>query len=305
MAGCAVCDNERVNPSCQGAFQQRGIAKVHWECWSQCNLGCGFCYRTLGEPLNTNDAKTLIDAIASSGATGIVFAGGDPTLRRDLAELIKYAVNAGLLVEVQTNAHFMPSATVDVLTGPDVSLIGLSLDGASANTHDHLREARGNFDRVLSFLGACHEAGKPVILRTVVNKQNLAEVAAIGRLISPYHNVVRWSLLEFTAIGEGYENQARYSTTAEEYRRAMEDAANSYEGPAKMDPYRGDLKVGTYALVTPSGDLYGTANASDGRYPIVGNMLTDHLVQLAGALPFVTSHHRDRYGEGLAPELET
>lgn len=304
VGSCPACECMGEDSKCKGAFARRGVIKVHWECWSACNLGCKFCYRSLGDPLATVDAKRLLDAIAFGGAETIVFAGGDPTLRRDLQELLEHARGRGLGVEVQTNAHFMPDGIKNSLLSDLTDLIGLSLDGASAMSHDTLRSTRGNFSRVLGFLESCRKVDKQVIVRTVVNLRNQEEVAEIGEIISKYDNVIRWSLLEFTSIGAGYVNSADFKISREAYFDAVERARSTFSGNAKLDAFIEPAKIGAYALVTPEGFLYGTANPANGQYPIVGGMLQDHLSELAKHLPFNAELHHARYGDeyGRAPE---
>ncbi|BCW77505.1 hypothetical protein NicSoilB11_38300 [Arthrobacter sp. NicSoilB11] len=234
----------------------------------------------------------------------MVFAGGDPTLRRDLPDLLDHARGLGLLVEVQTNAHYMPQEMRSVLLGPLTDLIGLSLDGATAETHDAIRETRGNFQRVLNFLDSAQQVDKPVILRTVVTRKNRHEVANIASLIGRYSNIVRWSLLEFTPVGEGYTNADVFVVSRAEYLEAIALARSVYAGNASFDSFDAPSKLGTYALVTPEGKLYGTMTATDGHYPIVGDLIQDHLSQLASSLPFDATQHHARYGDALAPELE-
>lgn len=297
---CARCAGEQPRPNCANAFAHIGIVKVHWECWSLCNLGCEFCYRTLGNPLNTADGEVLLGAIAASGARTIVFAGGDPGLRRDLPHLIGCAKSLGLAVEVQTNAHHIAADLRELLLSDTVDLVGLSLDGATSATHDMLRVTRGNFRRVLNTLAALDAAGRPVIVRTMVNAENINELDAIGALVAPHSNVIRWSLLEFTPVGEGFRNAQRFEISHHRYVEAAESARSYFARPDTVDVYTGERKTGTYALITPEGGLYGTGTVESGTYPVVGNMLTDHLDDLAAELPFDLDRHRARYGGGLA-----
>ncbi|MDO5373175.1 MAG: radical SAM protein [Corynebacterium glutamicum] len=111
--------------ACHNSFKEKGIVKVHWETWSDCNLGCAFCYRSIATPLTTAKAKKLLSALSWCGVNTVVFAGGDPTLRKDLPELISFAAKLLLKVEVQTNAHFLPHDTEQSLLSDDVDLIGL------------------------------------------------------------------------------------------------------------------------------------------------------------------------------------
>jgi MoaA/NifB/PqqE/SkfB family radical SAM enzyme len=209
------------------------------------------------------------------------------------------------MVEVQTNAHHMPSETQVALLGSQTDLIGVSIDGSTADNHDALRSTRGNFRKVLSFLESCRQTDKPVIVRTIINRQNRDELSEIGKLIARFGNIIRWSLLEFTPVGAGYDNAELFSITKREYLEAVQRARAAYTGNARIEAYEGPAKVGTYALVTPEGQLYGTSAPVDGRYPLVGGMLNEHLMALAQSLPFDPAHHHARYGSNaLAPELD-
>jgi MoaA/NifB/PqqE/SkfB family radical SAM enzyme len=247
----------------------------------------------------------MLELLAFSGVGAVVFAGGDPTLRKDLPELIAYADALGLSVEVQTNAHFLPALMKEALLGVHTSLIGLSIDGASAQSHDSMRSTRGNFSRVISLLSQCQEAGKPVIVRTVVTRQNREELIGIAELLSQYENIIRWSLMEFTPIGAGYVNSSLFALSDDDYLEASSSARLAYTGHAKVDLFAGSSKMGTYALIKPNGDLYGTSEPSQGAYPTVGNFLMDHLSDLADSLPFSRTRHELRYGARLARELLT
>jgi MoaA/NifB/PqqE/SkfB family radical SAM enzyme len=284
-----------VRGECRNSFGLLGLLKVHWECWSDCNLPCEFCYRTRGNVLSTADAKKLISAVQTAGVQTLVFAGGDPSIRPDIAELISLAREIGLRVEVQTNAHHAPANFLRELRY--VQLAGLSLDGPIAAVHDAFRGKRGNFDRVLGLLGKLNEWGVPVIVRTIVSKPNYETVHLIGRLLQNMDNLVRWSLIEFSPVGEGYTNCNNYQINRALFRAAAERACSAFPDDSKIDIYELEAKAGAYALVTPAGFLYGTGTSTiNGVYPTIGSILQEHLSILADKLPFSKERHVRRYG---------
>ena len=107
-------------------------------------------------------------AVRTGGAHGIVFAGGDPSIRPDICSLFEFARSIGLLVEVHTNAQCIRAEFLELLREAD--LVGLSLDGPDAETHDGFRGKPGNFDKVLTVLHQLSESGTPIVVRTVVAK---------------------------------------------------------------------------------------------------------------------------------------
>lgn len=290
---CGGCSPNVPCPDCLHAFGRIGIRKVHWECWSECNLTCSFCYRMRGQPLDTNDGYKLIQIVKTSGANSIVFAGGDPSLRTDINDLAQYASNVGLKVEVQTNAHFQPQRLLNVLTQAD--LVGLSLDAHTPERHDQFRGKGGNFVKVVKLLQFLCENKKPVIVRSVVSAKTYDSIPYLAPLLLKYDNIVKWSLLEFTPIGEGYINQLEHSLEQAEYHTTVSKVLEAVNGELEIDAYFGQKKLGTYALITPDGLLYGTSKTNDGDYPKVGSILNDHLSDLAKCLFFSKENHAQRY----------
>jgi MoaA/NifB/PqqE/SkfB family radical SAM enzyme len=296
---CGACQ-EDVRPTCIDSFGVRGVIKAHWECWSQCNLRCGFCYRTRGRPLGTTAAFDLLRAVRTGGCRAVVFAGGDPSLRSDIHDLVGYAKQLGLSVELQTNADVCPPQLRRALTRVD--LVGLSIDAANSGIHDALRGRNGNFQRVLQLLAWLRDRNVPTIVRSVVLRQNTREFPGIARLVSPFQNVIRWSVLQFSPIGDGFRNHTKFSVSTTDFESVAAAARTAWGGGGELDIYRDEAKRGTYLLITPAGQVYGTTETAPpgGVFPIVGSILSDHLSELAERLPFSAERHRDRYQQLLS-----
>jgi MoaA/NifB/PqqE/SkfB family radical SAM enzyme len=291
---CAGCGASEIAAACTNCFANIGIIKVHWECWSQCNLSCPFCYRTTGSPINTNEAHKLIRAVHTSGSKWLVFAGGDPSLRADLPGLIDFARQAGLKVEIQTNAHRLTEQFARSLEAAD--LVGLSIDGPTPEVHDAFRRRPGNFDRVIGLLNRLTEKGIPVLIRTVVARTNASRVGEIANVIEGRTNVLRWSLLEFSPVGEGHTNSEIFKLDEGIFERLAAEVAQGKLGHL-LDIYTSEKKTGTYTLITPTGHVYGVGGVlHDGYYPVIGSILEDHLRDLALKLPFSRRNHMLRYG---------
>jgi radical S-adenosyl methionine domain-containing protein 2 len=294
VAVCGGCGPGTVRETCAGSFSRLGVLKVHWECWPNCNLSCGFCYRTRGPALTFEDAKRLVSTVRTAGAQRIVFAGGDPSLRPDIGQLVDWALAVQLLVEIQTNAHHVTPAFKDALLRTD--LVGLSLDGATEEVHDRFRSTRGNFKRVFDLLDFLEEADVQVIIRTVVARPNYESIIDLGEKLRTRKNICKWSLLEFSPIGSGHLNRSIYELDRSRFDDLGRQAIEEYGEDLEIDLYRLEDKVGTYVLLTPDGRVYGTTEASvDGVFPPIGSILERHLDELAGAVAFRSDQHEHRY----------
>jgi len=105
------------------------IPDLPWEAMieitSRCNFKCKFCFNKISfakdnksiKEFNTAYIKKIINNIAQAGIKIIRFTGGEPLLRKDVFELIKYSKNKGLEVRLNTNASLIDQKTVSKLKG--------------------------------------------------------------------------------------------------------------------------------------------------------------------------------------------
>jgi MoaA/NifB/PqqE/SkfB family radical SAM enzyme len=301
---CGGCSPGAVDDACRGSFERLGAHKVHWESWSRCNLGCGFCYRSEGVPLGPDDGLRLVSAVATAGASTIVFAGGDPALRSDLGDLVAAAHSVGLQIEVHTNAQFSPEHIRRTLSGVDC--VGLSLDAPTAALHDTLRHTRGNFAKVRSLLRFLEDAGIPVIVRTVVIAPNYLVVPDIGELLLGARNVLAWYLLEFSPVGLGFRTRREHELPRERFDEVAAEASRRYGADLEVHARRLEDNSGGYVRVTPDGLAYGTGGAAvDGIYSKAGSVLQDHLSDLAAGIGFQRERHEPRYAMVERMRLQT
>ena len=84
-----------------------GPVKAAWEVVYTCNAKCRTCLRwqTKSDPqtLSTQDGKKLIKQLAKIGVLNLTFTGGEPLLRNDIYELIKYAKRKKLSTALMSN----------------------------------------------------------------------------------------------------------------------------------------------------------------------------------------------------------
>ncbi len=126
----------------------------------RCNLECRHCFSDSGpdrEPgPTTAEVTRRIQTLAAFGVRRIWFSGGEPTLRRDLPELVTYGAEAGLEVYVSSNAQVSREQARHLARTP-LDRIDLSCDGIG-DDHDWLR-GPGAFRRAMTGLEHLKAAG--------------------------------------------------------------------------------------------------------------------------------------------------
>ncbi len=293
---CGGCGPSIASLRCKNAFARLGILKVHWECWSTCNLKCRFCYRMKGRHLSSEEAESLVRIIRSSGARWITFAGGDPSLRPGINSLIYLSKALGLKVEVQTNAHSIPEQFREVLMH-EVDQVGLSLDGPTSEIHDRFRSCPGNFAKVTEMLEYLRQWNVSTVVRTVVSSINCEHVPAIADCLAGHSNITMWSLMQFSALNDGAASREQYDQPSSAFQTTVEKARERAAEKISVDAFCNSQKSGSYALVSPAGNLYGIEFKGRAlKQRIVGSMLADHLCDLSRGLPFDRLRHHFRYG---------
>jgi AdoMet-dependent heme synthase len=188
----------------------RAPARIYWELTRACDLACRHCRAEAAaqrdpRELSPEESLAVIERLAAFGspAPHLVLTGGDPLKRPDLFQLIEHGQRAGLNVAVAPSAT--PLLTPEVIVrfkAAGVEAISLSVDGASAQTHDALRGFPGCFERTRSIAQAAVNAGLPFQANTLVSQETVGQLAAIGQLVSDW-GASRWSLFMLIAVGRG------------------------------------------------------------------------------------------------------
>ncbi|MDR2050200.1 MAG: 12,18-didecarboxysiroheme deacetylase [Deltaproteobacteria bacterium] len=160
---------------------------VVWNMTRRCNLKCVHCYAgavdSEGEDdISTEQAKKMIMDLAAFGAPVMLFSGGEPLVREDLAELAAYATSLGMRAVISTNGTLISRQKARELKEADLSYVGISLDGGR-EVHDRFRAVRGSFDLALKGIENCQAEGLKVGLRFTMNRRNVGEVPELFRLM--------------------------------------------------------------------------------------------------------------------------
>ncbi len=122
----------------------------------RCNNDCAHCYnprpqkldgepaRYQNEELTTVEWKEVIDRLWELSIPHIVFTGGEPTLRPDLAELIHYAEEKGQITGLNTNGRRLSDpAYLDELVSAGLDHVQITLESHDPDIHDAIVCAKG------------------------------------------------------------------------------------------------------------------------------------------------------------------
>ncbi len=224
-------------------FDDRPIL-VFWETTRACPLACRHCrasaiHTALPGELNTAEGLALIDDIRSFGPRPpvLIMTGGDPLARPDLFELAGHASRSGIPIGFAPAVS--PNLTDDAVKSmweAGAKTVSISLDGATAETHEGVRQVPGIFPETLDAVRRLVAAGFSVQINTTVMRSNVDELPEIAALVSELGAHI-WEVFFLIKTGRGSELEELTPEENEEVSNFLYDASRysfivrTVEGP--------------------------------------------------------------------------
>lgn len=185
LDGSGSFDGRAIELSSFGGSYAAPLA-AHIGLTTACNFACRHCYSSSGArspgELTRAEIERILDELAAMGCQQLVFGGGEPFLRKDLAPLIARAGALGLDSYVHTNASLVERPMLEALLGWPPTGLTISLDGATAEVNDRVRGA-GTFDATVAAMRLIKESYPPgFAISMTVTGVNHQETAAMVEL---------------------------------------------------------------------------------------------------------------------------
>ncbi|HLO02697.1 MAG TPA: TIGR04053 family radical SAM/SPASM domain-containing protein [Symbiobacteriaceae bacterium] len=189
------------------SFDQAPMVVI-WEITRACALACQHCRadaQTRRHPLELTfeEGCRIMDQVKELGSPIFVLTGGDPFLRKDFNELVRYGTSIGLRVSSSPSGTKL--ATREAMQqAADAGLrrVQFSLDGATPESHDAFRGVKGSFQWTMDGLRFAREAGMEVQIGTTVSRHSLHELKEIAKIVEE-NECSLWSLFFLIPVGRG------------------------------------------------------------------------------------------------------
>ena len=160
---------------------------ISWNVTLRCNLKCSHCYinaegKKLPDELSTDAAKMLIHQITEVSRPLLILSGGEPLLRDDIYEIIKYGADRGLRMGMGSNGMLIDNDVAERLKEAGMWTVAISLDSSIPERHDEFRGVIGCWEQAVNAIKALKKAGLEVQVNCTVTQQNYDEVEDIMAL---------------------------------------------------------------------------------------------------------------------------
>jgi AdoMet-dependent heme synthase len=171
----------------------------------RCNFNCIHCSVDAGKELKNElkleEIRKLLVELKQLKVKNIELSGGEPLLREDLFQIIRYAKKLGFYVKILSNGSLLSRGKIRKLKRIGLDEIAFSLDGYSYNSYHKIRKAsKETFKRVIQNIKISGESGIFTKINFVVFKSNMAD---IGKLIKfcEKNNVGEFRICYLSRVG--------------------------------------------------------------------------------------------------------
>ena len=195
-----------------------------WEVTRSCNLNCRHCRAAAqstppeGE-LTTVECESVLRNISSFSKPVIILTGGEPMLRPDIYHLARFGTDLGLRMVMAPCGMLLDHSSCANLLSSGIQRISLSIDGATAETHDSFRRVTGAFEGVMRGIEVARATGLPFQINTTVTRLNLEELPAIFDMAARL-GAVSFHPFLLVPAGRGKEI-AGYEISPQDYERVL------------------------------------------------------------------------------------
>lgn len=157
--------------------------RVMIELTYRCNFECRHCYVPFSfrkkSELNTRDIFLIIDQLAEIGCFYLGFTGGEPFMREDIMDILRYSRKKGFEAIVYTNGSLINKDMAGALSDLGLNKIDITIPAISKIAFEKISGEINSRDKVFRTIELLYKKGVPLGFKTCVLKDNQDEIGGI------------------------------------------------------------------------------------------------------------------------------
>lgn len=146
--------------------------RCNFDCW-HCSAS-GWVNRKGKNGLSLDEVEAILRNLKSAGVISVCFVGGEPTIREDLAKIIRITRGHKILPTIITNAFLLNEQIIDSLFKNGLANMGFSLHSMDSKSNDKLVNHPGAFERAMHSLEYCLKRRYVCSICAVPTNENLS-----------------------------------------------------------------------------------------------------------------------------------
>jgi MoaA/NifB/PqqE/SkfB family radical SAM enzyme len=184
-----------------------GIVKIRPDsAWlnptDNCNMRCIMCNQwreTKTNELTTAEWKHVIDQLADAGIKKVGFNGGEPLLRKDLAEIFAHVTARGMAPALITSGYLLDEARLEALLKAGMAHATISIDGSGAEYEAIRGREWPRVEKAVELLAKAYRDGRvDANVGFVVMKQTLDHLPGVRAVCERVGLPLTFSLVDST-----------------------------------------------------------------------------------------------------------
>ena len=241
-----------------------------------CNFSCFFCHMegegNDGGELTAEEISLVTKVGKEFGIKAVKLTGGEPTLRRDIIEIIRKLKDVGIEEVSMTTNGFLLGKIARELKEAGLDRVNISLHSTSSQLFKEITGVNG-FEKVVKGIEECNKVGlKPIKLNFVVTRKNISEVFKVIELAENL-GVDEIHLIELHPVGLGKES-FNYHISLDEIEKNLKEKGKFLGTRNKHNRPRyqyGKIKV---EVVKPYANPFFCAGCNRIRLTVDGKLKT-------------------------------
>jgi MoaA/NifB/PqqE/SkfB family radical SAM enzyme len=221
---------------------------IAWQLTNHCNARCAACCEesgpdeTWGDELTRDEALRVARLIVEAEVPFAAFGGGEPLGVAHCWDIFEVLAGGGVALKLETDGRHIDADTADRLAALAVECVQISVDGATASTHERVRPG-SSFVAAIAAIERLVERGHPPQFVFVPNRINLHETLAAYDLARQLgcESFVTGPMMR---LGRAAVNWDRLACSDEEWERAaqaLREHSRSPGPPIRLSIYPWDI----------------------------------------------------------------
>jgi len=187
---------------------------------SMCNFRCVFCYQS-DKSFSTKSSghmgymeldlfKKVVDELEGNVESITLASRGEPTLHKQLGEMLEYMRGKFLAVKINSNASLLTDKLIHTILSSDIQTMAFSIDAADKELYEKLR-VNGKFEKTLKNVERFNEIRDKEYpnsrLTTRISGVKVNEIQDVQKMVdlwAPYADIVAFT--NYTPWESSYEN---------------------------------------------------------------------------------------------------
>ena len=189
-----------------------------------CNLACRHCwlapkYDAKGTKYPVLDValiRKIFKEALPLGLQAVKLTGGEPLLHPEIETILDIIKEENLRLTIETNGLLCTRELAAKIAGHEKAFVSVSMDGATADTHEWVRGVKGSFEAACNAVNYLAQAGlRPQIIFSLMrhNVAELSEIISLGEKLGA--KSIKFNIIQPTARGEILHGQDETLSLAE------------------------------------------------------------------------------------------